>query len=424
MAEGCYKVAARSTTQRTCKSGTRAHAKVELQWYNIAMEVNRNIVSEIQEYLSYFPVVSVSGPRQSGKTTMLKEAFPNYRYITLEDPEMRQLAISSPKDLLQIYDNKVIIDEAQYAPELFSYIQVHIDERGQNGMYILSGSQNFLMSERISQSLAGRVGIVRLLPFSYSEVLSFSNRTSLHELVFYGGYPRLLVNKIRPSSFFESYINTYLERDVRTLRSIANLQLFKSFIKLLANRAGEVIKYDNIAKLVGISIKTLHAWLSVLEASYIIFFVPPYYNNFDKRITKSPKLYFYDTGLVAYLMGFKKPDDLILSRKIGHLFENYIFTEMLKKQWTYGESNRLYYWRENDKNGVDLLYENGDALYGYEIKASQSFRFEYFGGLNRLAKISEREVKKNVIYNGETLKLEQGTFLSFRDLLDDASMSE
>jgi len=266
--------------------------------------LNRIIESKLLEMATKFPVIAITGPRQSGKTTLCKKLFKDYRYVSLENPDNKEFALSDPKGFLEEYNDNVIIDEVQNAPELFSYIQGIVDESKKTGQYILTGSQNFLLLEKISQTLAGRIYIYHLLPFSYSE-LNVKYKQVLLTHIFKGGYPRIYDKDIHPSDFFPSYIQTYLERDVRTILNIKDINKFGMFVKICAGRIGQIFNSSNIANELGIDHKTVISWLSILEASFIVYRLQPWHTNFNKRTIKSPKIYFYDTGLACYLLGLK-----------------------------------------------------------------------------------------------------------------------
>ena len=295
--------------------------------------VTRHLQKQLLLLAKKMPVIAITGPRQSGKTTLLKTAFPSYDYVNLEHPPTRTLALNDPDHFLAQYNKGLIIDEAQRAPELFSYIQVVVDKKKKMGQYILSGSQNFSLIENISQSLAGRVVLVNLLPFSYKEMLEGKLKIKNSEqLIFKGAYPAVYDRKISPAVYYSSYLNTYVERDVRQLVNVQNLSLFESFIKLLAGRVGQLLNLSELGNSLGVDHKTVKKWLSVLETSYIVYFVQPYHSNFNKRLVKTPKLYFYDTGLACNLLGIDDEKQLINHWAKGALFENMVINELLKER--------------------------------------------------------------------------------------------
>jgi len=335
---------------------------------------------KLREMASKFPVILLTGPRQSGKTTLCRDEFAEYRYVSLENPDNLYFAENDPKGFLTIYHQYVIIDEAQKCPALFSYIQQIVDESGITGQYILTGSQNFLMLEKITQSLAGRVYIMELLPFSQEENPS---ATWQHALLT-GGYPRLFSQHISPNDFFPSYIQTYIERDIRTLVNIQDLSLFRKFIYLLAHHTGQLINFNGISKELGLDIKTVQRWFSLLETSYIVFTLKPWHRNFSKRLVKSPKMYFYDTGLASFLLGIESEDELILSSYKGALFENFAVTELLKAHLNRGVSRNFFFWRDSNGNEIDLIIERGSNIQVIEMKASETVKPEYVKGLHYL----------------------------------------
>ncbi|MCF6294316.1 MAG: ATP-binding protein [Flavobacteriaceae bacterium] len=347
-----------------------------------------------------FPVLAITGPRQSGKTTLCKKLFNDYRYVTLENPDNKEFAQSDPKGFLDEYNDNVIIDEVQNVPELFSYIQGLVDESGKAGQYILTGSQNFLLLEKISQTLAGRIYIYHLLPFSYSE-LNVKYKQGLLANIFKGGYPRIYDKDILPSDFFPSYTQTYLERDVRNILNVKNINKFGAFLKLCAGRIGQIFNSSNIANELGVDHKTVMSWLSLLEASFIVYRLQPWHTNFNKRTIKSPKIYFYDTGLACYLLGLKNKKEITLHFTKGALFENYIINEHLKNRWNNGLQFASYFWRDSSGNEIDLLIEEGKSLKIVEIKSGKTIKTDFFKSLNRFEKLaSDFSVKKYLIFGG------------------------
>ena len=311
--------------------------------------LKRRLARQVQQLAKKFPVVAITGPRQSGKTTLAKALFSDLPYVSLEDPDTRQYAIQDPRDFLQQYDQGAVIDEAQHAPDLFSYLQTHVDKSQENGRFILTGSQNFLLLEKINQSLAGRVAINKLLPLSLHELQT--NKIALttpEESIFRGFYPRLYTDKtLLPTEWYPNYIQTYLERDVRQIKNILDLSQFQLFLKMCASRVGQLLNLSSLANDCGINHNTAKSWIGLLEASYIIFLQRPYYQNFSKRLVKMPKLYFYDTGVACSLLGIREVEQVNTHFAKGALFENLIILELLKHRYNQGLENNLYFWRDN-----------------------------------------------------------------------------
>jgi uncharacterized protein len=335
---------------------------------------------KLREMASKFPVILLTGPRQSGKTTLCRNEFAEYQYVSLENPDNLYFAENDPKGFLNIYNRFVIIDEAQKCPVLFSYIQQIVDESGINGQFILTGSQNFLLLEKITQSLAGRVYIMELLPFSQEEHAS----SNWPNAILNGGYPRLYDQQIPPQDFFPSYLQTYIERDIRSIINIQDLSMFRKFIYLLAHHTGQLMNFNRLSKELGMDIKTVQRWFSLLETSYIVFTLKPWHKNFSKRLVKSPKMYFYDTGLVSFLLGIASEDELILSSYKGALFENFAVTELLKAHLNRGVSRNFFFWRDSNGNEIDLIIERGSTIQVIEMKASETVKPEYIKGLHYL----------------------------------------
>lgn len=381
--------------------------------------VTRDLQKQLLLLAKKMPVIAITGPRQSGKTTLLKTAFPSYEYVNLEHPPTRTLALNDPDHFLAQFTKGLIIDEAQRAPELFSYIQVVVDKKKRMGQYILSGSQNFSLIENISQSLAGRVVLVNLLPFSYKEMLGGKLKIKNSEqFIFKGVYPAVYDRKISPAVYYSSYLNTYVERDVRQLVNVQNLSLFESFIKLLAGRVGQLLNLSELGNSVGVDHKTVKKWLSVLETSYIVYFVQPYHSNFNKRLVKTPKLYFYDTGLACNLLGIDDEKQLINHWAKGALFENMVINELLKERMNKGIKPQFYFWRDAQGNEVDLLIQEKGITKAIEIKSSKTYTPDFFKGLSYYSTISKTE-KKNLflVYAGiNELKTSYGELINWTSI--------
>jgi predicted AAA+ superfamily ATPase len=370
--------------------------------------------------IAQYPVIAITGPRQSGKTTLLKNMFPDYRYISLENPESREFAQKDPKGFLTQYSEKVIFDEAQNVPTLFSYIQGIVDEKQQMGQFVLSGSQNFQLMERITQSLAGRVAIFKLFPFENSEMSSahwLSN--DLSEAMTMGFYPAIFERKTNQDNYYANYLDTYINRDVSQLVNIQDARTFKNFVKLCATRAANILNISDLARDAGVSHTTARNWLSILETSYVIYLLPPFHRNYGKRLVKSPKLYFYDTGLLSHLLGIRKKKLSKTDGFWGALFENMAVSELIKQNAHQGLHRDYYYWRDSKGHELDLLYNENQELYLYEIKASSTIQTKFFAGLDHFSKIAkdEKVAAKNLIYGGdESQKRTDYNVLKWNDL--------
>ncbi|HEB62721.1 MAG TPA: ATP-binding protein [Bacteroidetes bacterium] len=364
------------------------------------MYIKRTLTSYIKRMLTKFPIVSITGPRQSGKTTLLKNEFPDYKYFNLERIDHRQLIMNDPVGFLKTSGENLIFDEAQNYPDLFSYLQIFSDERNIPGQYILSGSQSFLLNEKISQSLAGRVSINHLLPFDIIELQDIKTN-NVYEEIYNGFYPRVIEHGINPDDFYPSYLQTYIERDVRTLKAIGNLNTFTRFISLCAGRVGQILNISSLANDAGISVNTAKSWLSLLEASFIIYMLPPFFKNFNKRLIKSPKIYFYDTGLVCSLLRITESNMISTHYLYGNLFENLVISEIVKFQYHHGRNPGIYYWRDSNGVEIDCIMEKGNnEIFAIEIKGGQTFSNEYMKNLKKLQKLNIKMDSK-IIYTGE-----------------------
>jgi predicted AAA+ superfamily ATPase len=364
------------------------------------MFLQRQLYTKAKELLTKFPILAINGPRQSGKTTFSRILCPGYQYINLELPDERQFAREDPRGFLNTYKGGVIIDEAQYVPELFSYLQAITDERKINGEYLLTGSQNFLLSQHIAQSLAGRVALLTLLPFSFHELKDSGFQPgSWSEYLYMGGYPRVYEQQIAPYDFYPNYLQTYIERDVRQMLNVRDLAMFQKFIQLLAGRTGQLLNQNNLANELGLSNKTIEPWISVLEASFIIYRLQPYHQNFNKRLVKTPKIYFYDTGLASYLLGIRKLSDIQVHFAKGALFENLVINEFMKDGFNKGERLQYYFWRDHLQHEVDLIIDKIIERTACEIKVSQTINQDFFKNL-RYYKELDPPAKPNLIYGG------------------------
>jgi hypothetical protein len=378
--------------------------------------IERKAFVKLKSMAEKFPVLVLTGPRQSGKTTLAKMTFPTYRYVSLENPQNLQFALSDPTGFLAIYDQHCIIDEVQNAPQLFSYIQEIVDDSKLTGHYILSGSQNFLLLEKITQTLAGRVYIMELLPLCHSEIVQVRT-TTIEEELFNGSYPRLYDMDITPRDFYPGYIKTYVERDVRSIINVQDLKSFRKFLSLLAHYAGQLFNASQLAKKLSIESKTVQRWLSLLETSYIAFTLQPWHNNLSKRVIKTPKLYFFDTGLLCNLLGIKSAEELMVSTYKGAIFENYILLELMKEQKASGKHVESYFWRDSNQNEIDLLVLDGRQMHCIEMKASLTVRSEHIRALHYLDNLVDGYDLSHYLVNfyDETQQRSNETILSWKD---------
>lgn len=364
--------------------------------------IKREIENELALVAKEYPVVTISGPRQSGKTTLAKMQFPEHAYCNLEDPDTRRLAERDPRAFFSQYPAPMIIDEVQRVPELLSYIQVLADETTKRGQYILTGSHQLSLRQAVSQSLAGRTALLELLPLSIGELSAAGIKLSRDEYIFQGFYPRIYSEGVTPSTLYRNYLRTYVERDVRQILNIKDLSLFEQFIHLLAGRTGQVLNLHSLGNDIGVTSKTLKEWLSVLEASFVVFRLPPYFENFGKRIIKSPKIYFTDTGLLCYLLGIEKPEQIMRNPAFGQLFENLVVIEALKTRFNQGKQANLYFFRDNNGHEVDLIYSKGRTLFPIEIKAAMTWNFNFLKGVDYFQRTIPAASKKGaVIYSGK-----------------------
>lgn len=381
--------------------------------------IERILSEKLRKLAGQYPVVTLTGPRQSGKSTLVQKLFPETPYVLLEDPDVRLLAQNDPRGFLANYPDGAIFDEVQRVPELFSYLQGIVDKGQHKQPFILTGSQNFLLMDSISQTLAGRTAVLRLLPLSYTEIeRAKAVPATLEELMLRGGYPRLIDRQLDPSDFFPAYIQTYLERDVRSLKSINDLGTFSRFLRLCAGRTANLLNLSTLANDCGISVNTVKAWLSVLEASFVIFFLEPHHQSFNKRIIKSPKLYFYDTGLVCSLLGLRRADLVETYYMRGALFENWVVSEVVKHFTNRGQVPPIYFWQDKTGREVDLLVETNGKLLPIEIKAGQTMRPDYFDQLAYWNKLSGNSAQNSyVVYGGSRqLTTALGTYIPFGEI--------
>jgi predicted AAA+ superfamily ATPase len=364
----------------------------------------RDAQAVLQKLATQFKAIALTGPRQSGKSTLARVAFPEKIYISLENPDIRESATNDTRGFLNNLPDGAIIDEAQRVPDLFSYLQQVLDESDEKGRFILTGSNNFLMLENITQSLAGRIGYLELLPFCYNEIQKIPGYDlSLNSMIFSGGYPAITFDRIDANFWFPSYIRTYVERDVRQIKNITNLNLFQKLLYLCAGRIGQELNLNNLAIECGVDHKTIGSWIGILQASYVIHLLPPFYNNFSKRIIKSPKLYFFDTGLACALLGISTPSQLTLHSSKGHLFENYIINELIKTRFNKGLRSNLFHWRDVSGHEIDVVADHGSQSIGIELKSGMTVIPDFFKGLTFWQSLTKYD-KCYVIYGGDEIQ--------------------
>ena len=366
------------------------------------LQIPRDASVSLRRLARGFPVVAVTGPRQSGKTTLVRATFPGKAYVSLEDPDERALALADPRAFLGRFARGAILDEVQRAPELFSYLQTRGDERRTAGQFVLTGSQQFGLMASITQSLAGRVGLLHLLPFALAELKAREKLdASLARVLFRGLYPPLYSRRVAPPQWYASYVETYVERDVRQVAAISDLTAFRRFLRMCAARCGGLLNLSGLANDCGISHVTARAWLTVLEASYIVHLLPPYHVNFGKRLVKTPKLYFYDTGLAAYLLDIRDARQLETHPARGALFESLLVCEWLKHRFNQALPANAFFWRDNVGNEIDLLLDHGRSLQPIEMKSGQTPSGDYFGPLRKwLGWAGPRARRPAVVYGG------------------------
>lgn len=362
--------------------------------------IKREAESELINLSGQFKAVAVVGPRQSGKTTLTRHVFSDKPYASLENPDIRRFALDDPRGFLSQYKKGAVIDEVQRVPELFSYLQQILDEDETKGRFILTGSNNFLLQENISQSLAGRIAYLYLLPFTVSE-LAGKETTGLQELIFRGFYPPMHNQPAEPYKWYSNYIRTYIERDVRQIKNITDLNAFERFLRLCAGRTGQLLNMNSLAIESGIDNKTINSWIGVLESSFIVYRLQPHHRNFNKRIVKMSKLYFYDTGLVCALLGIQNAQQLNYHPLYGSLFETFVISELIKYRYNRAKSNNLYFWRDNTGHEIDILAETPEKLFPIEIKSGKTITDEFFKGIDYWRGISG-ERSGAIIYTGDS----------------------
>lgn len=364
--------------------------------------ISRTLARKAKDCFAKYPVVVITGPRQSGKTTLVKDVFSHLPYASLEDPDIREFALGDPRGFLASFPKGAVLDEAQRVPPLFSYLQGVVDAAGKNGMFVISGSQNFTLMESITQSLAGRAALLYLLPLSWME-LSASGRASrkLEDALFMGFYPRIYDKRLSPSGWYSNYVEGYLERDVRMITKVTDLDRFQRFVRMCAARSGQILNLSSLGDDCGITHNTAKAWLSVLQASFLAHLLQPHHRNFNKRLIKSPKFYFYDTGLLCFLLGIQNPRDLVNHSMRGAIFETFIFGELLKGRFNRGLRPNLYFWRDHVGHEVDCVAEKGEHLVPIEMKSGQTVAADFLKGISYWQDLAGQSSRESyVVYGG------------------------
>jgi len=381
--------------------------------------IKRDLIKKLHSTAKTFPVAAIIGPRQSGKTTLAKMAFPHKPYVSMEDLDMREYALNDPRGFLSDYAKGAILDEIQRTPDLFSYLQTVVDAHNKPGTFILTGSQNFLLQENISQTLAGRIAILKLLPFSLNELnktrFTFSD---YKECLFKGFYPRIYDKRVSPRDWYPNYIQTYIERDLRLIKNITDLSTFQTFIKMCAARTGQLLNLSSLAIDCGITHNTAKSWISVLETSFIIFLLRPHYKNFNKRLIKMPKLYFYDPGLVCSLLGIDTKKQLLTHSLKGNIFESFILSEVLKNRYNKGSDSDIYFWRDKTGHEIDCIIEKSNKLIPVEIKSGKTLTKDQLKNLIYWNKLSKGNPKNSyIVYGGDlTQKRSCGNLISWKNI--------
>ena len=381
--------------------------------------IQRKLESTLLQAARQYPVVTCTGPRQSGKTTLVRHAFARHDYASLEDPDQRGFALEDPRGFLAQFPGPVILDEVQRTPELFSYIQTIVDEDDSPGRFILSGSQNFLLLKAISQSLAGRSAVLHLLPFAVSEMegrrpieISSIGRslaartpvgdTDVMETLFRGFYPRIHDKKLDAQLWYSNYYQTYIERDVREIVNVGDIESFGRFVRLCAGRNGQLLNLTSLANDCGVTHTTARRWLSILEASFLVFVLRPHHRNFSKRLIKTPKIYFLDSGLLCYLLRIRSPEDLLIHSSRGSIFEGFVVAELLKNYLHAGREPDLYFWRDSSGHEIDILIEQGQELTPVEVKSGQTVASDYFSGIRFWRKlVDDQDAPAALVYAGD-----------------------
>jgi len=382
--------------------------------------IPRNAERALKEGAASFPITAVTGPHQSGKTTLVRHVFTEKPYLSLENPDTRQWAEEDPRGFLERYKDGAVLDEVQRCPQLLSYLQVSVDENHHLGRFILTGSQQFGLLSGITQTLAGRIALIELLPFTLHECYPkkmLKEALTLDEVIFTGLYPPVHDRKLKPTLWYGNYVQTYVERDVRQMLNVRDLSTFRRFVRLCAGRIGQLLNLSQLAADCGVTHNTARSWISILEASYVIFLLHPHHQSFNKRLIKSAKLYFYDSGLACWLLSIRDPEQISTHSLRGFLFEGFLISERIKAAFNQGMRPELFFWRDRSGNEVDLIIDRGDTLQPVEIKSGQTLNKDFFGGLKHwLSFAGELAVQPTLIYGGREYASRSGiNILPWRD---------
>lgn len=370
--------------------------------------IKRDLSAEVLASAKEYPIVAILGPRQSGKTTIAKKKFPKKKYVSLENLDNRKFAVDDPNGFLKTYNDGVIIDEVQRVPSLLSYLQTEADQNPVPGRFILTGSNQYMLQEKVVQSLAGRVALLKLLPLSFHELRKAKIDFSLNQIMFDGLYPKVHSEKVRVKNWYNNYIETYVDKDVRLIKNIEDLSLFNLFLKMVASRTGQLVNLQSIGNDCGIAQNTVKKWLSLLESSHIIKLIQPHHKNFNKRLIKSPKIYFLDTGLLCRLLGIDKSSDLVTHPLRGGIFESLIFSELEKFYCNRGEKGPIYFWRDKSGHEIDFLIEK-NPIKLIEVKSGSTINQDFFNGIRYYKKISGGEESSYIIYGGDEKQMRSET---------------